>query len=71
MTTFLRNPYFIIFQCFECYATLIVKELLYNSKIKFFTSISKNVVTYITIAVANILDNIVGYGYSYASYDTF
>ena len=27
MTTFSTNPYFIIFQGFECYATLLVKEL--------------------------------------------
>ena len=27
---FLTNPYFNIFQRFECYTTLIVKELLYN-----------------------------------------
>ena len=36
MTTFSTNPYFIIFQRFECYTTLIVKELLYINKIKFF-----------------------------------
>ena len=54
MTTFSTNPYF-IFQRFECYTTLIVKELLYNNKIKFFSSTSKSVVTYITIAVTNII----------------
>ena len=32
MTTFSQNPYFIIFQPFECYTTLIVKELLCNKK---------------------------------------
>ena len=35
MTTFLANPYFIIFQPFDCYTTLIVKELLYNKKLIF------------------------------------
>ena len=30
MTMFSTNPYFIFFQRFECYTTLIVKELLYN-----------------------------------------
>ena len=59
MTTFSTNPYFIIFQRFECYTALIVKELLYNNKINFFASISKSVVTYITIAVTNISNNIV------------
>ena len=54
MTTFLTNPYFITFQRLERYTILIVKELLYNNKIKFFTSIRKSVVTYITIAVTNI-----------------
>ena len=29
MTKFSTNPHF-IFQCFECYTTLIVKELIYN-----------------------------------------
>ena len=29
MTKFSTNPYF-IFQCFECYTSLIVKELIYN-----------------------------------------
>ena len=57
MTMFATNPYFITFQRFECYTTLIVKELLCNKKIKFFASISKSVVTYITITVANISNN--------------
>ena len=56
MTTFSTNPYFIIFQRFECYTTIIVKELLYNNKINFFTSISKSV---ITITVTNISNNII------------
>ena len=55
MTMLSTNPYFIISQRFECYTTLIVKELLYNYK--FFTSISKSVVTYITITVNNISNN--------------
>ena len=59
MTTFSTNPYFVIFQRFECYTTLIVKELLYNNKIKFFTSTSKSVVTYLTIAVTNISNHII------------
>ena len=59
MTAFSTNPYFVIFQRFECYTTLIVKELLYNNKIKFFTSTSKSVVTYITIAVTNISNHII------------
>ena len=54
MTTFSTNPYFIIFQRFECSTTLSVKEVLYNKKNKFFISISKSVVTYITITVTNI-----------------
>ena len=36
------NPYS-IFQRFECYTTLIVKELLYNKKSSFFTSIPKKI----------------------------
>ena len=60
MTTFSTNPYFFIFQCFECYtATLIVKELLYINKINCFTSISKSVVTYIFLTVTNISNNII------------
>ena len=55
MTTFWTNPYFIIFKRVHCFTTLIPKELFYNNKIKFFTSIF---VTYITIAVTNILINI-------------
>ena len=35
MTMFSTNPYFIIIQRFECYTTLIVKELLYNKKSHF------------------------------------
>ena len=54
MTTFSTNPYFIIFQRFECYTTPIVKELFYNNKIN-----SKSVVTYITMAVTNISNNII------------
>ena len=53
MTTFSTDPYFIIFQRFECYTTLLVKELLYINKIKCFTSISESVVTYITLIVTN------------------
>ena len=59
MTTFSTNPYFIIFQRFECYITLIVKDLLYINKIKFFTSISKHFVTYITLTVTNISNSII------------
>ena len=59
MTTFSANPYFIIFQRFECYNTLIVKELLYIKKCFFFTSISKSVITYMTITVTNISNNII------------
>ena len=50
-TTFSTNPCFTILQRFDCYTTLIVKELLGNKKINIFTSISKSVVTYITITV--------------------
>ena len=57
MATFLTNPYFIIFQCLESYTTLIVKELFYNKKNKFFTSISKSVVTYITITETKMSNN--------------
>ena len=32
MTVFSTNLYFIIIQRFECYITLIVKELLHNKK---------------------------------------
>ena len=53
MTMFWTNPYFITFQRFECYTTLIVKELLYNKN----TYISKSVVTYITITVTNMSNN--------------
>ena len=53
MTMFLTNPYFIITQRFECYTTLIAKELLYNKK----SNISKSVVTYITICVTNTSNN--------------
>ena len=35
MTTFSTNPYFIIFQRFECSTTLSVKEVLYNKKTNF------------------------------------
>ena len=56
-TTFLTNPYFIIFQHFESYTTLIVKELLYINKIKFFTSISESAETYITLTISNISNN--------------
>ena len=59
MTTFSKNPYFITFQHFECCTALIVKELLYNNKIKFFTSISKSVVIYINITVTKISNNII------------
>ena len=58
MITFSTNSYF-IFQRFECCTTLIVKELLYNKKPNFFTSISKIFVTCITITVTNISDNII------------
>ena len=54
MTTFSTNPYFIIFQRFECSTTLSVKEVLYNKKKKIFISISKSVVTCITITVTTI-----------------
>ena len=59
MITFSTNPYFFIFERFEFYTTLIVKDLLYNSKINFFTSILQSVVTYITIVVTNISSNII------------
>ena len=52
---FEKSIFFI--QCFKCYITLIVKELLYDKK--GFTSISKSVVTYITITVTNISNNII------------
>ena len=58
MTTFTKNPYFIIFKRFDYFTAFIPKVLLYNNKIKFFTPISKSVITYITIAVTNILNNI-------------
>ena len=35
MTIFSTNLYFIIFQRFECYTTLIVKEIIYNKKSNF------------------------------------
>ena len=35
MTMFSTNQFFIIIQCFECYTTLIVKELPYNKKSNF------------------------------------
>ena len=57
MATFSTNPYFIIFQCLEWYTTLIVKELFYNKKNKFFTSISKSIVTYITITETKMSNN--------------
>ena len=58
MITFSTKPYFIVFQRFECYTTLIVKKLLYNNKIKFFTFILNSVVTYIAIAATSISNNI-------------
>ena len=36
MTTFSTNPYFFIFQRFECYTTFIFRELLYNRNQFFF-----------------------------------
>ena len=48
-----------IFRRFECYNTLIVKEVLYINKIKFCTSISKTVITYITLTVINISNNLI------------
>ena len=57
MARFSANPYF-IYQRLECYTTLIVKELLYN-KNQFFTFISESFVTYITITVTNISNNII------------
>ena len=56
MTKFSTNPYF-IFQCFKCYTTFIVKELLQNKKPNFFTSISKIFITYITKTITNISNN--------------
>ena len=41
MTTFSGSPYLVIFQCFECYTTLIVKELLYNKKLNFLLLLQK------------------------------
>ena len=52
-------PYLTDLQLFECYTTLIVKELPCNKKIKSFTSISKTFITYITITVTNISNNII------------
>ena len=48
-----------IFQHFECYTTLIVKELLYINKIIFYTFISKSVVTFMILTITNISDNII------------
>ena len=58
MAKFLTGPYFIV-QRFECYTTLIVKELLYNKRLKFFTFFSKSFITYITITVTNISNSII------------
>ena len=54
-----KSTFFIIFQRFECYATLIVKELLCINKIEFFTSLSKSAVTHITLIVTNVSNNII------------
>ena len=54
---FLTNPYFISIQRFECYTTLLSRNCFTIKKFKFFTSISKSVVTYITITVTNIANN--------------
>ena len=51
-----KSIFHFIFQHFECYTILIVKELLYN-KNQSSTSISENVVTYINITVTNISNN--------------
>ena len=48
---FSTNQYFVYFPMFERYTTLIVKELLS-------TSISKSVITYITLTKTNISNNI-------------
>ena len=64
MTTFSTNPNVVIFQIFECCTILIVKEMLYNKKSIFFSSISNSVVTYITITVTNISNNIIKQYYS-------
>ena len=57
MTKFSTNPYF-IFRSFKCYTTLMSRSC-FTIKIKFFTSISKRVVTYITITLTNISNNII------------
>ena len=51
-----KSIFHFIFQHFESYTILIVKELLYN-KNQSSTSISENVVTYINITVTNISNN--------------
>ena len=55
---FFNKSIFDFIQHFECYTTLIVKELVY-SKIKFFTSISKSIENNIKITLANISNNII------------
>ena len=39
--------------------TLTVKELFYIDKIQFFTAVSKSIITYITLIVSNISNNII------------
>ena len=51
-----KSIFHFIFQHFESYTILIVKEMLYN-KNQSSTSISENVVTYINITVTNISNN--------------
>ena len=59
MTKFTTNPHFIL-QRFECYATLIVKELLYNKKSQFFYFYFKKYRNYyITVTITNVSNNII------------
>ena len=55
---FFDKSIFYFIQRFECYTTLIVKELLYNKKSNFYFYF-KSVVTYINITVTNISNNII------------
>ena len=54
----------LFFQRFKCYTTLIFKNLIYINKIKFLTSVSKIVVTYINLTLINIRNNIIKQYYS-------
>ena len=61
---FNKSIFYFIFQRSECYTTHIVNELLYNKNRFFFTSISKNVVTYINITITNTSNNMIKQYYS-------